>query len=144
MSKARQLHSGLSLVEVLVGVAVLALVLGAAAAAVSGALKLSRQNVHVAQANYLLAAAAEQIRFQRDTSWQANIANYTSSSTSSGIFQISSAAYPVSRDSSGRVVASGGIVDVGTKKFVVTAAWSERGATTTRQLVFYLTNLFSN
>ena len=52
--------------------------------------------------------------------------------------------YPVSRDASTfDIVSSGGVFDVGTRKFVVSVTWNDDNGTTTKSVTSYVHNVFN-
>jgi hypothetical protein len=105
----------------------------------------------------------EAVRLMRDDSWTTNIAGQTmgvpfyiayngttwkATSTVQYIdnqFVRTVTINNVSRNSSTQdIVTSGGTQDSNTKKITVSVSWFDHGATTTRSLQTYLTNIFSN
>ncbi len=50
----------------------------------------------------------------------------------------------VNRDANGNIVLSGGTLDNGTKKIVMTVSWRTQEGTTTKDLSAYLTNIFND
>jgi len=148
-----------TLVEVVIGAAIIA---GSMIGIMGVFFRLSRvaeENIRLTKASYLLEEGMEAVRIMRDSSW-ANLASLTpgtdyyfswtgltwaTSSTSvlvDGLYERKFNLAEVERGNGGEIVASGGTVDPATKLLTVEVAWSTRGATTTRSLAAYLTNLF--
>lgn len=50
----------------------------------------------------------------------------------------------VNRDTNGNIVPSGGTLDGGTKKIIMTVSWRTQEGTTTKNLSAYLTNIFND
>ncbi len=121
-------------------------------------------------AGTVLEEAAEAVRTVRDSGWSAitglssSLSYYptfcastntwalldTSTSPASGctgktegIFTRTITVASVSRDGSDNITASGGSVDSGTRLVTVTVSWQERGTTMTKNLSFYIMNIFS-
>jgi hypothetical protein len=150
------------MVEAVVAISILAVVLATLGSITSKILSSSLDNTAKIQAAYLAEEGLEVMRLLRDESWSTNIASHSSgvdfyihhdgiawSATSTNIligdlFERRIVLSDVRRDSSQRIVESGGNIDPNIKKVTVTLAWNSRGATTTRSLSTYLTNVFDN
>jgi hypothetical protein len=74
-------HCGFSVIEVIVGAAIVALVVTAIATAWTFYEKLSSQSVRVTQADILTEEGAEAIQYWRDKGWTSNIGNLTIGTT---------------------------------------------------------------
>ena len=113
------------------------------------------------KAAYLAEEGLEAVRFMRDASWSADIAplatstpyglllsgplwQATTSETWVGGFKRSVSFAPVYRDANGDIVSSGGTLDAKTRLFTSTVSWSARGATTTKSLSAYLSDIYGN
>jgi len=99
------------------------------------------------------------MRFLRDSSWSANIAPLSLDVDyglvfDAGVWQVTAdniwvdntfertiTLSTVYRDSSGDIVSLGGTLDPDTLLLVSNVSWSNRGATTTKSISTYLTNL---
>ena len=154
-------QKGVSLVEVIVAAAIIVIVV---LGLFSGYIMYFRVGVEVVgrvQAILLAEEAIEAVKFLRDDSWDVNIEPLTLNqpyylvATSStwkatttpsilfGKFTRSMRLYSVNRDSNGSIVTSGGTLDLGTKKVVVTIWWSTSSGSTTRTLSTYISDIFN-
>ena len=122
---------GFSLIEVIVGAAVVALVVAAIATAWSFYAKLASQSSRLTQADLLIEEGAEALQYWRDKGWNTNIATLsttttyflywsgtdyaatTTKTTSNGYLRAFTLS-PVYRDSSFNITSSGGTLDTGT------------------------------
>lgn len=155
----RNFNNGLTLVEVLIATSIILVFLLALFGAHSLYLRTAFSNGEVIKAAELAEESLEAMRFLRDSSWNTNIASLTLETDyglifSAGSWQVSatdiwvdsifertvtlSAVY---RDASGDIVSSGGTLDPNTVLVASSVSWSERGATTTKSISTYLTNL---
>lgn len=113
------------------------------------------------KAAYIAEGGLEAVRFMRDASWSANIKplatstpygiiisgsswQTTASETWVGGFKLTVSFTGVNRDSNGDIVSSGGTFDPKTRLFTSTVSWSVRGATTTKSLSAYLSDIYGN
>ncbi len=165
MKKIFYSHSrGLTLVEVLVATAIIMTFLVTLVSVHNVYMNALFSNVSSVKATYLTEEGVEVIKGLRDISWTANIASLsintpyylnfstTSSSwsTTTAVSVIDSKFYrtvtvsTVNRDASSDITTSGGTLDLNTKKVNVTVSWLDHGATSTRSVDTYITNLFSN
>ena len=153
---------GVSLVEVVITVSVFLVVILGLVGSFTYAVKTSLENADKVKATFLAEEGLEAMRLLRDTSWSQNIAGHVSgssfylsfdganwSSTSSsayidGTFDRKLTINDVYRNSSEDIVSSGGTLDPNTKLVTAQVSWNYKGATSTRSLSTYLTNLFSN
>ncbi len=146
------------MVEVLVAVSIIvASVLGAMSVA-GKSVSVSRQALHDIQASFLLEEGAEAVRILRDNSW-GNISalseetpyypafsgTWTLSDTPStvGIFTRTVSISPVNRDPATDDIADSGDDDPGTKLVTVTISWNEGGQSISKNLQFYVMDIFS-
>lgn len=125
-------------------------------------LQSNRTALRKLQAAYLLEEGVEALILLRDGGWAGSIASLATGETHylgwegghfvamsspppfiDGIFERWFVLDSVRRDAGGHIAAEGSFDD-GTRKLSVGTAWSERGATTTRFLSTYLTNLFND
>ena len=116
-----------------------------------------------AKGAYLAEEGIEAVKIIRDTGWS-NITNLTdntnyylyfdTSSSTNNIWKATSTASlvdsiftriftlnPVYRDTDGRVVQSGGTLDLHTKKITVSISWKSKIATTTKSLSTYIADI---
>ncbi len=161
--KTKNTSSGLSLVEVIVGAAIIGTSVISIVGIYGGLTKLSYRNTPRVQAAMLAEEGTEALKTMRDSGWTSQIASLTVGSTyrlawtggswkattSSALidnaFDRTFVLSDVNRDSvTFNVVTSGGVLDTSTKKATVTVAWRDDGATTTKSLETYLFNTFSN
>lgn len=122
-------------------------------------IKISLANPAFFQASFLAEEGIEAVKFMRDADWDLKIAplvvgtNYTLlfDGTDWGVtttpifvdgkFDRKIVFGDVYRDITGNIVPSGDL-DMGTKEVVVTVAWQKDGATTTREITTYVSNIF--
>lgn len=123
-------------------------------------LQTALANSDTAKAAYLAEEGIEAMRYLRDDSWSAKIAPLSPSTNyavvlSGGVWQTDTSSFyvghfervitvaPVARDeATGDIVSSGGADDPDTRLVVSTVSWPSRGATSTRSIATYLTNLY--
>jgi len=155
-------QKGFSLVEVVVAISIILVFLTALVGTYNVYLRVALQNSDTAKAAYLAEEGIEAIKLLRDTSWDEKIATLSTNTPyylvfSGGTWQTSvSETYidslflrsitigDVYRDSESDIVTSGGTLDGNAKQITVTVAWHYRGATTTKEMSTYITNLFRN
>lgn len=153
---------GFTLVEIVVGVAICLIVLIGLMNAFTITLKLSLANTSKIQASFLEEEGLEAARILRDNGWTANIATLTpdttyylaynnntwqTTSTNSYIdsfFERKIVTSNVNRDSNQNIVSSGGTLDPNIRKITISVSWLSGGATTTKSISTYLTNVFNN
>mgnify|MGYP001568752370 len=153
--------SGFSLLEAIVGISIFSIFIFSVMLASQLSQRTASESVRNIQTSFLLEEGVDTIKILRNTSWSANIAslvvgtnyyfNYNGTTWVSspanvyvdGIFERKFVLENVYRDASDDI-ASSGTLDVGTRKATVNVSWLGRSGTTTKNAVFYLTNLFSN
>jgi len=151
---------GFTLIEVVITASVFLVVILGVAGSFSSAVRTSIQNVDKVKASFLGEEGLEAVRLLRDSSWTGNIADKTSgapfylhfdgvswTATSTNVlidevFERSIVFSDVYRDSSQNIVSTGGTLDPDIKKVTTLISWSYKGATTTRSLSTYLSNIF--
>jgi len=150
---------GFLLVEVIVGVSILAFCLLGIISVGQGFLRLSFQSFQGTQANFLLEEGAEVTRAFRDMGW-GNISGLTAGTkyyltysggkwaTSTAVSKIDHVFYRyvtvsnVNRDdTTADIVASGGTLDTETRKVTVNVSWLSSMGTSTKTAMLYLTNI---
>lgn len=157
----RKSDKGLSVVEVLVGSAIIAAFLFASVQAFSSAVRLNRQSLRTLQAGYLLEEGIEVVKQLRDVSWAGQIAvqdtgtpfyleraggawqTTTTPEYVDGLFAREVVLDDVYRDAN-QDIAGSGTLDEGTRKVTVTVAWREGAATTTRAMSTYIADFLEN
>ena len=160
IKKSNKISGGFMIIEIIVVISIIVVSILAAMSVAQKSVYVSHQSLHISEASFLLEEGAEAVRIIRDNSW-GNISGLTNgasyyptfssgswslSSTSSnvGIFTRSVSVTNVSRDTStGDIVSSGGVNDIGTKLVTVTVSWPEGGKTLSKTLSFYIMNIFS-
>ena len=153
--------TGFSLIEAIVGISIFSIFIFSVMLASQLSQRTASESVRNIQTSFLLEEGVDTIKILRNTSWSANIAslvfgtnyyfNYNGTTWVSspanvyvdGIFERKFVLENVYRDASDDI-ASSGTLDVGTRKATVNVSWLGRSGTTTKNAVFYLTNLFSN
>ncbi len=157
------MNRGFGLIEVILGVSVLAVSFFALLSIGRNVTRLSGDVTRSTQADFLLEEGLEAVRGMRDNSWAQNIGKFTSTtylsfSTSTarwstttapeivgGLFYRSITMSNIYRDTSTDDITSGdcgGVLDYNAKKITVTVSWKASTATTTRSFSTYLTNFF--
>jgi len=164
MKKSSSLSDGLTLVEVLVATAIILAFLTTLVSVHNIYLRSLTANVDLVKATYLAEEGIEVVKGLRDKSWSSNIASLTNGtpyylnfSTSTSVwstttvvstidnrFYRTATLSAVNRDSSSDITTSGGTLDLNIRKVNVTVSWNDTGATTTRSIDTYITNLFAN
>src|SRR3989344_750647 len=155
---------GFTLLEVLIGAAIITASLVATLSIFQQLLKINRENMMNTKAEFLLAEGLEGARIWRDQSWL-NLSNLmvgtnyryawasdkwattTTVTLLDGGFDRTIQTAAVARDSSSHdIVSSGGANDSDTRLVTVTVAWRATvgAGTTTRSVSVYLTNLFGD
>lgn len=156
----RSFASGLTLVEVLIASAIILASVVALLAVHSLYLKTALENGSAVKAAYLAEEGVEAMRYLRDASWSINIAPlannvayglafnsaWLTNATSTWVdgFYRTVTLAAVNRDANSDIVSSGGTLDANTRLVTVSISWPSRGATTTKTVSTYLTNLHDN
>ena len=155
---------GLSIIEVIVGVSILLLAFLGLVTGYNRFIRASFNTVPTIKASYLLEEGAEALKILRDTSWSAKIAPLSTATTYALDFSTTTAIWSatttntsidtifyrtftvtnLNRDANSDISTSTGTYDANIKLITLSVAWKDRAATTTRQMSFFLANLFSN
>lgn len=153
---------GVSLIEVIIASSIIATISIVVFSVFTLMNTQATQNTNLVQASMLVEEGVEAIRSMRDFGWSSNITTLTSGttygiawngtrfvSTTPGSFIDSKfdrtfVLSDVNRDSDFNIVLSGGTLDTGTKKVVVTVSWRQNNATTTKSLESYIFNSFND
>jgi len=163
MEKRVITQSGLTLIELLVGMAVIAAFMTAAMTTFQKALELANRNSRAVQAAYLAEEGVEALKLMRDNGWQASIAPlvpgtayyfefaggmWKSTTTNlflDGMYERKFVLSQVRRDATTKdIVASGGALDASTTQATVSVSWRGSSGTTTKSIATYIVNLFAN
>lgn len=155
-------NRGMALVEIVIGSAIIAVGIFAASTSFSTYLNYALANQKNIQASYLLEEGLEVLAYRRDTSWQANILNLSTTTTYylnfngadwtittttpeyiGGEFLRSIRIYDVRRDSNDDIALSG-TYDPNTKQITSTVDYFQGHATTTKFISTLITNLYNN
>ncbi|MEK7661875.1 MAG: hypothetical protein AAB355_00015 [Patescibacteria group bacterium] len=157
--KGRKKNCGWSLIEIIVGSAIVTLSIFGVLSVAKSSLEASERALRTAQAGFILSEGAEAVRSMRDSLWQ-NISLLSTTtvyrlsfSTSTnkfatttgvvsidGLFDRTFSVRDVARDGNGNI-ASSGAYDSGTKKIIMNVSWLSRAATTTKSVEFYISNI---
>ncbi|MDZ4205728.1 MAG: hypothetical protein U1C12_00720 [Patescibacteria group bacterium] len=158
----KNFNSGLTLVEVLIATSMILVFLLAFSGVHNLYLKTAFSNGEVIKAAELAEESLEVVRFLRDSSWNTNIAplsldiDYylvfeggewqvtTTEALIDSIFERVVTLSAVYRDASADIISGGGTLDPGTLMVVSSVSWSRGGATTTKSISTYITNIFAN
>lgn len=149
--------TGFGVLEIVIAITIISSALFAITTVARTSLELNRREILSTRAGFLLEEGSEGIRMMRDSNWS-NISGLpsgvpfrlvfeggswlstTSKTMIDGIFDRAVVVDLVYRDGADRI-SSSGILDADTKKFTVEISWWNSLATTTRDLVFYLSNI---
>lgn len=153
---------GFGLVEVLVGIFIFSIILGALVVANNMYLSGAGDNLKSAKAAYLAEEGIEVVKTLRDIAW-INISGLSTSTDYYLTFNNNTSLWAttttvtatdsyfrkvrltsVSRDANGKIVTSGGTVDTKTKQVTVSVSWLSKNATTTKSLSTYITNVIGS
>lgn len=161
-SKAIDLRNGFTLIEIVVGVAILVGVFISLGGIANYVVRLSSDaNLRIRSA-FLAIEGIEAVKAMRNQGWAAYVAPLTSGvdqyllfsadrwlatttpGTIDGIFTRTIRFENASRDGSDDIVMSGGTNDPNTKKVTVTVSWAGHGIQRRDIIATYITNLFNN
>ncbi len=158
---AESKKAGFGMVEMIVGSAVLATALLGISTFFQSTLSVSNTIKSSIQGDYLLEEGIEAVKLLRDTNYTNNLktlavgvdhyflwtgttwATTTTNTFVDGQFERKFTVANVNRDSTDDI-ATVGTYDADTKLVTVSVAWNEKGATTTRSIATYVTNIFDN
>lgn len=153
--------SGFSLVEVVVASAIISIITFSIVSAGQKGLVLSQRAMHQTQASYLLEEGAEAVKTIRDTSWATISAltvgttYYLAFNTSTNTWSLSTTNNTIDGFFTRKIqfadvyrdvnddIASTGTLDSRTKKVDVTLSWPSDGGTVTKNLSFYIADIFN-
>lgn len=157
----RKLVSGFTLIEVIVASSVISMCMFALMQSAQKGINLSGVALEKSQASLLLEEGAEAIKSIRDDNWT-TISNLNNqpyylffntntkkwelnniASTIDGLFTRTVIFSDVERDSNYDIVESGGTVYSGTKKVLVDVSWVSGDSSISRNLSFYISDIFN-
>ena len=162
--------AGFGLTEVVIGTGLFLVIALSLVVTLTSFLQRTLQHTPELQASFLLEEGMEVVRFFRDQSWSASLGGgwsegvpYAAVFNGSEWYMVSTSTpmidatflrtityAPVERDAEDNIVYPGGSVvspvsnDPNTKKVVVSVAWFREGATTTKSMEAYFSDLFEN
>lgn len=156
-------RKGFTLIEVVLGVGILTMFFLANALYYEQARRVSEQTTRRIQSGFLLEEGVEAVKLMRDAGWSARVATLTNgtryylhwdgsawlaTTTPEQIENIFTRFFvlsPVERDAGDNIVSSGGVLDPGSRKAVVTVEWdTQKTASSSESIETYITNLFNN
>lgn len=156
------LHAGFTLIEIIVGVAILLGIFISIGGVAQYALRMSSDaNLRIRSA-FLAAEGIEAAKIMRDRGWTQFIASLTpdteyyllfstdrwiattTPAMIDGVFSRTMKIENVFRNASDDIVESGGVADPNTKKVTVAVRWTHHGIQRQDVIATYLTNLFEN
>ncbi len=161
--KKTKLNKGFSLVEILIGSSIICLSLILIINLENGISKLGLGSTSRVQAGLLVEEGYTAIKNMRNISWQ-NISSLSDNTPyklfwdqSDGTWKITTYTnlidnqfdrtitfYSVYRDvNSFDIVQSGGVLDAGTRKFIINVSWQDSNGTSTRSMTSYVHNIFN-
>lgn len=154
-------QQGFGLVEMIIGAAVLSTSLLGISSFFQKTLEVSRLTQSAVQGDYLLEEGVEIIKLFRDAGYANNIAklstttptyftwngtNWATTTTNTfidGTFERKITVSEVLRNAS-EDISGTGTLDQNTRLVTVSVAWDVKGATTTKTIQAYITNIFNN
>lgn len=155
-------QKGFSLIEIIIASSILLLIVVSIFSSYAISLSASAKNIAYLQSAFLAEEGVEALKNMRDWGFASNIAALTNgtayrlewqdsqwqATTSKTFiddkFDRTFSLQAVNRDESHNIVTSGGSVDAGTRKVTVSVSWNENGATTTKLMESYVSDIFSN
>ena len=156
----RSYDQGLTLVEVMIASAIILSAVMAMLGVYTLYLRVALSNGNAVKAAYLAEEGLEAVRFLRDDSWSARIVPLSNGTAygialSGGLWQATTTSWvgnfertftlsAVSRDTNSDIVSSGGTLDPNIRLVTASVSWTQAGATTTKSISTYLTNLHGN
>jgi prepilin-type N-terminal cleavage/methylation domain-containing protein len=155
-------NKGFTIIEVLIASLIISTTMIAVMSATSSGIQLSERALRQVQASMLAEEGVEVVKIIRDNGWSSfsglslntnyylsfdnNWRVWTISTTPvdpiDGIFTRTIMFSSVSRDSNDDIASSGSL-DSGTRKVRVTVSWLSSGVTLSKNITFYLTNIFN-
>ncbi len=162
-NRIKNSEHGFGMIEIVVGTAVLATAMLGISSLFQATLKAGSTTQSVLQAGYLLEEGIEAVRVMRDSgyansilklstttptyiTWNGATSLWATTSVNTFIdskYERRLTVADVNRDANDDIAVAGTYTP-DTKLITMTVSWSERGATTSRSISTYLTNLFNN
>lgn len=154
-------QGGLGLVEGVIAVAIVGTALVVMVGVFHQFLRTALRSTPELKAIFLMEEGLEAIRAIRDVDWQTEIdplvlgtqyhlifenGRWEATTTPSyidGVYERIVILSSVNRDTDGRIVASGGTTDTNTKEITVSVSWSSGEATTTKTVLAYIMDVFT-
>ncbi len=147
------------MVEILIAVSIMLMIAISTISVVQRGLSISEESLSSTQASFLLEEGGEVVRIIRDKSWNTiaglststdyyptfSADTWTLSATPNTIdsFTRKVTIATVNRDAtSGDIVSNGGVLDTGTYLVNVNVSWQENGKSFSKNLPFYISNIF--
>jgi Tfp pilus assembly protein PilV len=157
--KALRKKEGFMMIEVIIATSIIVVFILISMSVATKAITFSKLSFHNVQAVFLLEEGAEAIRINRDNAW-ANISGLTSGTVyyptfSGGTWTFSTTPTQidnftrtivmsnVNRNTTTGDISVSGVNDIGTKLFTITVSWLEGGQTISKNLKFYISDIFS-
>ena len=164
MRSVTSFKKGLTLAEVVVASAIILILVVALFSAYTAYLKVAFSGINTVKAAFLAEEGIEAVKLLRDQSWTKNIApltagaNYyfayntgmsfwsttTPNTFIDSLFERKFVLSAVNRDPTTQDISPGGTDDPNTKLVTVSVSWSERGATSSKSVATYVTNIIGN
>ena len=162
MKKLFNNKKGFTLIEVLIACSIMSLITISVMSAATKGIQLSNRALKQVQANLLLEEGAEAVKSIRDDNWNTISSlspdtNYylsfdtntnkwflVSNPTSAidGTFTRVIVFSEVYRDNNDDIAETGAL-DIGTKKVSITVSWTSAGVVVSKEINFYITNIFN-
>lgn len=158
----KTMKKGFGVVEIMISTTIIAILGFSLIELGVVALWISQRTSDQTQAGFLLQEGAEAVRFLRDESWNNNISSLNNNTEYYLIwngseyelttsepqlvydkFERTATFQAVNRNAQNNI-SEVGVVDPLTRKVTIEINWEERGNTVSRQVEFYITNLFDN
>ena len=157
----KQKNKGFMVVEILVGLSILALVILGFSNLAQKSISISNRSLNTLQATFLLEEGAEIVKTFRNESWSnvsslsLNTNYYLSFDSVNDQFAFSTTAsqinnftrvitfQAVNRDSATDDIATTGDNDPSTRLVNISVSWQDKGETITKTMSFYISDIFS-
>ncbi len=158
----KKYNTGVSLIEVVIATSIIVAAFLTLLSVYNVYLSRTKTNIQNLKSVYLAEEGVEGVKFLRDQSWDTNIATLTtntpyylefntgmwkSTATNTFIDQLYERKFVlqnVNRDATDDITSTGGTLDPDTKLLILSVSWSYKGATTTKSISTYITNIFDN
>lgn len=151
-------QKGSLMIEAIVAISIVTIIILGSMTVAQKSLQISQRSLTHTQANFLLEEGAEAVRIIRDDNWN-NISNLALNADfylvfNSGTWSLNSTPNTIDqftrkvqlasvyRDASTGSISSGGNLDSGAKLITITVSWHESGILISKNLQFYLMDIF--